>query len=64
MVCRRWPRQVERAACLDERQRIVDSRRDPRTYLSAAAAFGPRHSRLGPLEETRVDAQSDCNAVP
>jgi hypothetical protein len=35
-----------RAVCLDERRRIVDSRRDPRTYFSAAAACGPRHSRL------------------
>jgi L-histidine Nalpha-methyltransferase len=34
------PRQAERAVCLDERRRIVDSRRDPQTYL-------PRHFRSG-----------------
>ena len=31
------PRQAERAVCPDERRQIVDSRRDVRTHLSAAA---------------------------
>src|SRR6516165_10069851 len=39
MVCRPQPRRAGQAVCLDERRRIVDSWRDPRTYLSAAAAL-------------------------
>ena len=38
MVWRPPARQAPRAACLDERRRIVDSRCDPRTYVSARAA--------------------------
>jgi hypothetical protein len=34
------PQQAGGAVCLDERRRIVDSRCDPRTYFSAAAACG------------------------
>jgi hypothetical protein len=37
---------------LDERRRIVDSRRDPRIYsLAAAAARGPQHCGLGHLRK-------------
>jgi hypothetical protein len=45
------PRSRRRAVYLEERQRIVDSRRDPRTHLSTAAACCPRHSRLGHLRK-------------
>jgi hypothetical protein len=37
-VCRPRPRQAERDVYVDERRRMVDSRREPRTYASAAAA--------------------------
>jgi hypothetical protein len=43
-----------RAVSLDERRRIVDSRRDPRTYHPATAAWGPRHTGLGPLGKSGV----------